>query len=215
MTLPFTGDAVATTIPTVVAHLRRGGLIGYPTETVYGLGGRVTDDAVRALAGLKGRPETKPFLVLISNVRMAEQLGLLFNDAARAMARAFWPGPLTLALPAAGAKLPAQLRGPDGGVAVRHTGQRDVARLIEALGEPITSTSANRPGSPPAPGADRLAEAFADDVAAGTLLVLDGGVLGNVPPSTLVDCTQPVPRLVREGAIPRAELRRAVGRLAP
>jgi L-threonylcarbamoyladenylate synthase len=98
---------------------------------------------------------------------------------------------------------------------VRHTSHPTVARLIDALGEPLTSTSANRPGTPPAPGADRLAEAFADAVAAGTLLVLDGGVLGNVPPSTLVDCTQPAPRLVREGAIPRAELRRAVGRLAP
>ena len=63
--------------------------------------------------------------------------------------------------------------------------------------------------------ADRIAEAFRDEIAAGALLVLDGGVLGNVPPSTLVDCTGPMPRMVREGAIPRAELRRAAGRLAP
>lgn len=215
MILPFAGADADQTIPRAVAHLRAGGLIGYPTETVYGLGGRVTRSAVAALARLKGRPEGKPFLVLISSLPMAEKLGLLFNDAARAMAHAFWPGPLTLALPTTGTRLPDQLRGPEGGVAVRHTSHATVARLIDALGEPITSTSANRPGSPPAPGADRLAEAFADAVAAGTLLVLDGGVLGNVPPSTLVDCTQPVPRLVREGAIPRSELRRAVGRLAP
>ncbi|MGH7590760.1 MAG: L-threonylcarbamoyladenylate synthase, partial [Gemmatimonadales bacterium] len=99
--------------------------------------------------------------------------------------------------------------------AVRHTSHADVARLIRALGEPLTSTSANRPGTPPAPGADRLAEAFGEAVASGQLLVLDGGVLGNVPPSTLVDCTGSVARLIREGAIPRTELRRAVGRLAP
>jgi L-threonylcarbamoyladenylate synthase len=215
MILPFTGSAASETIPRAVAHVRGGGLLGYPTETVYGLGGRVTAESVSALAQLKGRPEGKPFLVLISNLQMAEKLGLLFNDAARAMARAFWPGPLTLALPSTGTRLPDQLRGPEGGIAVRHTSHPTVARLIDALGEPLTSTSANRPGTPPAPGADRLAEAFADAVAAGTLLVLDGGVLGNVPPSTLVDCTQPAPRLVREGAIPRAELRRAVGRLAP
>ena len=67
--------------------------------------------------------------------------------------------------------------------------------------------------SPPAPGADRLVDLFSEEVEQGNLLVLDGGVLGNVPPSTLVDCTDPVPRLVREGAIPRPELRRAVGRL--
>ena len=215
MILPFTGVDVAATVPKAVAHVRKGGLLGYPTETVYGLGGRVTEEAVSGLARLKGRPEGKPFLVLVSSLQMAEQLGLLFNDAARAMARAFWPGPLTLALPSTGTRLPLQLRGPEGGVAVRHTSHPAVAELIRALGEPLTSTSANRPGTPPAPGADRLAEAFADAVAAGSLLVLDGGVLGNVPPSTLVDCTLAAPRLVREGAIPRAELRRAVGRLAP
>ena len=97
----------------------------------------------------------------------------------------------------------------------RHTSHAGIARLVAATGEPLTSTSANRPGDPPAPGADRIREVFAEEVERGELLVLDGGVLGNVPPSTLVDCTSPVPRLVREGAIPRAELRRAAGRLAP
>jgi L-threonylcarbamoyladenylate synthase len=213
--LPFTGADVAETIPKAIAHVRGGGLLGYPTETVYGLGGRVDAASVSALAQLKGRPDGKPFLVLVSSVRMAEDLGLLFNDAARAMARAFWPGPLTLALPSTGTRLPGQLRGPEGGIAVRYTGHPDVARLIRALGEPLTSTSANRPGTPPAPGADRLAEAFSAAVASGQLLVLDGGALGNVPPSTLIDCTGKVVRLIREGAIPRAELRRAVGRLAP
>ncbi|MGH7533610.1 MAG: L-threonylcarbamoyladenylate synthase [Gemmatimonadales bacterium] len=215
MILPFTGADVGATIPKAIAHIRGGGLLGYPTETVYGLGGRVDVESVRALARLKGRPDGKPFLVLVSDVPMAESLGLLFNDAARALARAFWPGPLTLALPSTGTRLPTQLRGPEGGIAVRHTSHADVARLIQDLGEPLTSTSANRPGTPPAPGADRLAEAFGDAVASGQLLVLDGGVLGNVPPSTLVDCTGSVARLIREGAIPRAELRRAVGRLAP
>lgn len=215
MILPFTGAEVARAIPKAVAHVRGGGLLGYPTETVYGLGGQVSAESVAALARLKGRPDGKPFLVLVDGIAMAEGLGLLFNDAARAMARAFWPGPLTLALPSSGTRLPPQLRGPEGGVAVRHTSHRAIAELITALGQPLTSTSANRPGTPPAPGADRLADAFADAVRSGQLLVLDGGVLGNVPPSTLVDCTATAPRLIREGAIPRTELRRAVGRLAP
>ena len=98
---------------------------------------------------------------------------------------------------------------------MRHTGHAGIARLVAALGYPLTSTSANRPGEPPAPGPDRITDAFRREIEEGTLLVLDGGVLGNVPPSTLVDCTGPVPRLVREGAIPRGELRRAAGRLAP
>jgi len=90
-----------------------------------------------------------------------------------------------------------------------------MARLIDRLGHPVTSTSANRPGSPPAPGADGVEALFPRAVQDGTMLVLDGGVLGNVPPSTLVDCTTPVSRIIREGAIPRAELRRRIGRLAP
>jgi L-threonylcarbamoyladenylate synthase len=118
-------------------------------------------------------------------------------------------------LPGGEGRLPDQLRGKEGGIAVRHTGHAAIARLVAALGYPLTSTSANRPGEPPAPGPERIGEAFRDEIAAGALMVLDGGVLGNVPPSTLVDCTGPMPRMVREGAIPRAELRRAAGRLAP
>jgi len=98
---------------------------------------------------------------------------------------------------------------------VRWTSHRGTARLVAALGEPLTSTSANRPGQAPAPGAEAIVRDFAAAVDQGTLLVLDGGVLGNSPPSTVVDCTQPAPRLVRPGALTVGELRRAVGRLAP
>lgn len=214
MILPFTGAAVDGAIATAVAHLRAGGLLAYPTETVYGLGGNVSPGAVRGVAALKGREPGKPFLLIIADPKMAEDLGLLFNASARALARAFWPGPLTLALPG-GPTLPEMLRGPEGGIAVRHTGHAGLARLVAAFGEPITSTSANRPGRPPAPGAEALSDEFGPEIAAGQLLVLDGGVLGRVPPSTLVDCTQEEPRLVREGAIPRDQLRRLVGRFAP
>jgi tRNA A37 threonylcarbamoyladenosine synthetase subunit TsaC/SUA5/YrdC len=79
----------------------------------------------------------------------------------------------------------------------------------------LTSTSANLPGSQPAPGAAAIVRDFRAAVDAGQLLVLDGGVLGNRPPSTVVDCTQPGARLVREGAVTLGELRRAAGRLAP
>lgn len=216
MILPFVSEAEqAAALPRAVAHLRGGGLLAYPTETVYGLGSLPTPEAVAALTRLKGRAPDKPYLLLISGRPMAEAWGLAFTAAASALARAFWPGPLTLVLPGGEGRLPAALRGAEGGIAVRHTSHPGIARLVAALDAPLTSTSANRPGEPPAPGVSALADAFREAVDAGELLVLDGGVLGNVPPSTVVDCTGPAPRMVRAGAVPVGEMRRAVGGLAP
>jgi L-threonylcarbamoyladenylate synthase len=214
--VPFrTDEEVAAALPRSVAHLARGGLLAYPTETVYGLGSRARAPEVQALARLKGRRADKPFLLLVADRAMAEAQGLAFTEGASALARAFWPGPLTLVLPGGGGRLPDLLRGPEGGIAVRWTSHRGIARLVKALGEPLTSTSANLPGAAPAPGAEAIARDFAPAVEAGTLLVLDGGVLGNSPPSTVVDCTRPTPRLIREGAITLAELRRSAGSFAP
>ena len=214
--VPFQSAAeITTAIPQVREHLAAGGLLGYPTETVYGLGSRAVTRDVEELASLKGRAPGKPFLLLISDRAMAEGQGLAFNASADALARAFWPGPLTLVLPGGSGRLPNLLRGPEGGFAVRWTSHAAIARLVAAMKEPLTSTSANVPGSQPAPGAAAIVRDFQEAVAAGRLLVLDGGVLGNRPPSTVVDCTQRDARLVREGAVTLAELRRAAGRLAP
>ncbi|HKI96413.1 MAG TPA: L-threonylcarbamoyladenylate synthase [Gemmatimonadales bacterium] len=200
--------------PVVKDHLGRGGLLAYPTETVYGLGSRARAADVAALAKLKGRPPRKPFLLLVASRAMVEDAGLVFNAAADALAEAFWPGPMTIILPG-GIGLPDVLRGPEGGVAVRWTSQPGMRTVIDRLGEPITSTSANRPGGPTAPGVGAIETTFEDAVTQGTLLILDGGTLGNVPPSTLIDCTTMPARLVREGAIPRDEVRARVGSLAP
>jgi len=201
--------------PAVAQHLRRQGLLGYPTETVYGLGCAADAPSVARLAALKGRRAGKPFLLLVAGRLMAEAAGLDFTPAAHALAEAFWPGPLTLVLRGGEGRLPDALRGPEGGFAVRHTSHRAVERLIALLGQPLTSTSANRPGQAPAAGAEQLVVLFQQAYDEGTLLVLDGGTLGNVPPSTIVDCTGPQPVMVREGALPRDELRAKVGRLAP
>ena len=216
MILSFHSPAdVEAAIPVVRTHLAGGGLLAYPTETVYGLGSAPDAASLAALAALKGRPARKPFLLLVSGRLMAEEYGLQFGAAARALSDAFWPGPLTLVLAGGEGRLPDGLRGPEGGIAVRHTSHRGIAALVAQLGFALTSTSANRPGEATAAGADGIVELFGDAIAAGRLLLLDGGVLGNVPPSTIVDCTGPVAVLIREGALPRGELRRAVGRLAP
>lgn len=216
MILPFfSPEDVVQALPAVRAQFESGGLIAYPTETVYGLGSAPSAPALQSLAALKRRPPRKPFLLLISGRPMAEAWGLVLNAAARALSDVFWPGPLTLVLPGGEGRLPDGLRGPEGGIAVRHTSHRGMAQLTAALNLPVTSTSANRPGSPPAPGAVGLELLFGEAIADGSLLVLDGGVLGNVPPSTIVDCTAAAPLMIREGALPRTLLRSAVGRLAP
>jgi len=201
--------------PAVAEQLGRHGLLGYPTETVYGLGCAADPRSLNRLAALKGRKAGKPFLLLVSSRLMAEAAGLVFTPAANALAEAFWPGPLTLVLRGGEGRLPDLLRGPEGGFAVRHTSHKAVERLIALLDRPLTSTSANVPGQAPAPGAEQLVALFRAAYDAGELMVLDGGTLGNVPPSTIVDCTKEQPRLVREGALPRTELRAKVGRSAP
>lgn len=205
--LAFVSEAeVRAAIPRVALHLEGGGLLAHPTETIYGLGSRPREQDVDLLAHLKGRPQGKPFLLLVSSGSMAERHGLLFTSSASTLAHRFWPGPLTLVLAGGEGRLPEALRGPEGGIAVRWTSHRGMMTLIGAIETPITSTSANRPGEATAPGADAIVEAFRGAVDDATLLVLDGGMLGSLPPSTVVDCTGAHPRLVREGAIPFSEL---------
>jgi L-threonylcarbamoyladenylate synthase len=214
--IPFrTADEVAAAIPEVVGHLVRRGLIGYPTETVYGLGSVVAPAAVDRLAALKGRAPGKPFLLLVADLAMLSGVGLRLTDAAERFAAAFWPGPLTLALPGGEGMLPDELRGPEGGVAVRWTSHQGIARLIKTLGSPITSTSANRPRQPPAMDGASLAETFEAAVREGALLVLDAGILAPSQPSTLVDCTGSAPRVIREGAIRFERLASIVPSLLP
>lgn len=196
----------------VAAHLRAGGLIAYPTETVYGLGSALVLDALERLAELKGGREAKPFLLLLE--RPEEAPGLEWNDCARTLAEAFWPGPLTLALRAEPGCYPARVIGAEGTVAVRASPHPAVQAIVAALGEPITSTSANLPGGAPATRTEEvlaLARALGDPV---DLWVLDGGALPASTPSTVVDCAAEPPRILREGAIAGARLRGAVENLA-
>jgi L-threonylcarbamoyladenylate synthase len=106
--------------------------------------------------------------------------------------------------------VPPKLRGPEGGIAVRWTSHPALARLIKAYGDPITSTSANRPRQPPAMSASEVVAAWPEQIALGHLRVLDGGRLTPSPPSTVVDCTGRLPRVIRPGAIPASVLRESV-----
>lgn len=213
--IPFRTPAeVAAAIPAVVTHLSRRGIIAYPTETIYGLGSSVSAAAVDRLSALKGRPAGKPFLLLVSAREMVAKVGLRLTDAGERLAAAFWPGPLTLVVPGGERTLPELLRGPEGGIAVRWTSHPGATRIVSVLGAPITSTSANRPRQEPAEDGPGVEAVFGDEVAAGTLLILDAGRLVASLPSTVIDCTGSVPRLVREGAVRATALRAVVPALA-
>jgi L-threonylcarbamoyladenylate synthase len=159
---------------------------------------------------MKRRPPARPFLLLISDSAMLSRLDLHLTSSAARLAARHWPGPLTLVLPGGEHRVPARLRGPEGGIAVRWTSHPALQRLIAAYGDPLTSTSANLPGLPPAMAASEIVEQWGDAVARGSLRVLDGGRLEPSPPSTVVDCTGRRPRVIRPGAIPAPVLREGV-----
>ena len=209
--VPFwSPEEIEASLAGTIAHLDAGQVLAYPTETVYGFGGSIDHDSVEALVRLKGRPPSKPFLILIEGSAMIARLDLhLPTDAAHLAAR-HWPGPLTLVLRGGDRRVPARLRGPEGGVAVRWTSHPGLARLLHAYGQPITSTSANRPGVPPAMTAAEIAEQWSDAIGRRILRVLDGGRLTPSSPSTVVDCTGRRPRVIRPGAISAATLRESV-----
>jgi L-threonylcarbamoyladenylate synthase len=182
-------------------------VLAYPTETVYGFGGAIDRESVDALIRLKGRPPGKPFLLLVDGAAMIDRLDLQLPSYAARFVANHWPGPLTLVLRGGEGRVPPRLRGPEGGVAVRWTSHPGIATIIRAHGEAITSTSANRPGVPPAQTAAEIVSQWPDAIARGVLRVLDGGRLVPSEPSTVVDCTGRHPRIIRPGAIPAAELR--------
>lgn len=177
--------------------LRHGGLVAFPTETFYGLGASATDAvAVRRVAQVKHRDEAKPLLVLVDSVAMAERVAAEVTPAARELMRRHWPGALTLVLRAR-ADLPRELTAGTETIGVRLSPHPIARGLVSALRGPVTAPSANLEGAaPPATAADVLR------VFAGAIdLVLDGGPTPGGLPSTVVDVTGAIPRVLRPGAV--------------
>ena len=192
----------------VIEQLAAGGLIAYPTETVYGLGGAVTHAAVERVRACKGGEPGKPLIALVASVDAVS--GLRWTAAARELARLFWPGPLTLVLEDPLGIFPPGVRGEDThAVGVRVSPHPLVARLVEGLGGPLTSTSLNVPGESPAASGGEALEVVRR-LGAREVLVLDAGTLSPSRSSSVVDCTGEVPVVIREGAVPTSRLRCAV-----
>jgi L-threonylcarbamoyladenylate synthase len=187
--------------------LRAGGLVAFPTETVYGLGASALDE--RAVAGIfaaKERPSTDPLIVHLAALDDLPTVAVHIPPLARTLASAFWPGPLTLVLPRAVAVPPAVSAGRDT-VAVRIPAHPVALALIQATGIPIAAPSANRFGhTSPTTAAHVLA-----DLEGRIDMVLDGGPTPIGLESTVLDLTTPVPTVLRPGGVSREALAAVVG----
>ena len=192
-------------LATILEHLRGGGLLAYPTETVYGFGGVPSESVVSKLAALKGRSAGQPMLMLIPDKEIVSHL--TWTAEAAELADVFWPGPVTLILSDPEDRFPLGIRGDSGAVAIRVSPHPVVSAVVGGLGGPIVSTSANRPGEPPALDAHHALESAEAMGAGEELWVLDGGTLPASPPSTIVDCSGAVPIVVREGTVPLGRVR--------
>ena len=198
-------DLLARHIRAAAEALRRGGLVAYPTETFYALGALAGDArAVQRLAHAKGRPDGKPLPLLAADLAAVEQVAVLEGAAARLAAR-FWPGPLTLVLPARPG-LPEEVSAGTGTVGIRVPGAEVARALAREAHGPLVSTSANLAGgSPPVRAADIDAE-----LRARLDHVLDGGATPGGLASTVVAVEGGSLRVLRAGAVPAAELERAL-----
>ena len=185
--------------------LRAGGVIAFPTDTVYGLGADARSAAaVRSIYKLKIRDPRKPLPILVESLASARVLGR-FSRGALALARAFWPGPLTLVLKPTAAGRRAAQGFPSLGLRVPgHDGLRGVLRAARV---PFASTSANRSGEPECRDTAAVAAAFPEGLAA----VLDGGTVRGKP-STVVDFTGEQPVLLREGRLRWSQVLRTLKR---
>lgn len=218
--MPIIRPATSEAIAEACRRLRRGELVAFPTETVYGLGGAALDEAaVRRIFDVKGRPTDNPLIVHVGSETEAEALAVEWDSRARALVRRFWPGPLTLVVPAAAA-IPTAVTAGRGTVALRQPAQPAALELLRTFGGPIAAPSANRSGHVSPTCAAHVASEFPDH----DLLILDAGpsavgiestVLA-LPPSKgrqpmPTDSGAASPRLLRPGFVTREAIEEVIG----
>jgi L-threonylcarbamoyladenylate synthase len=196
MIIKLTDENLDEVINEAIAILKKGGIIAYPTETFYGLGAKYDmDSALKRLYEIKKRPQEKTMPLIIGSI---EELSLVtdsLNESARRLMDKFWPGPLTIIFRARSGL--SEYIVSEGKVAVRIPGESFALRLAKAAGFPITSTSANISGMPPADSASMVSDYFGEKVD----LIIDGGKTKGRLPSTIVDITGDISKTLRRGAI--------------
>lgn len=187
--------------------LREGGLVAFPTETVYGLGGdALNPQASMKIYGAKGRPSDNPLIVHIADMEDLEKIVTHIPKAAKILAENFWPGPLTMILPK-GERIPFETTGGLNSVAVRMPDNDTALRLIRAGGGFVAAPSANTSGRPSPTTAGHVAEDLGERID----MIVDGGPVGIGIESTIVDLTESIPTILRPGYISLQDLRAVLG----
>lgn len=182
--------------------LRRGGLVAFPTDTLYALGANALDPAaIERVLTVKGRHHGKPLSVLVPSAEAGAVLAASLPDGAQALMRAFWPGALTVVVRAS-AKIPSVLTAATGTVGLRMPAGAVAQALLTAFAGPIIGTSANKTGAADPADAKTVQKAIGGQID----LILDGGRVALGVPSTVIDCTAEPARILREGAIARTAL---------
>ena len=191
-----------------VRRLREGGLVAFPTETVYGLGADARNPkALERLYRVKGRPESHPVIVHVADLEGARACASTFSPLAEQLGARFWPGPLTLILPRA-AWVSDLVTGGQGSVGVRVPAHPLALQLLKAFGGPIAAPSANRFGKVSPTTAAHVRADLESDVD----LILDGGACLVGVESTIVDVRSKDPLILRPGGLSRQDLENEVGR---
>lgn len=195
---PFAEAEKSESIDLITEMCGRGGVIVYPTETFYAIGGDALNSKLgRKLSQIKNRPADKPFPTLVGNFSTLKKLVAKWPDGAQEIAERFWPGALTLVLPGR-SKLPAAIIAPDNSIAVRWSSHPLLHEIAEALNTPLISTSANLSTQPPT----RKARDLAPEILAQTdLLIIADSDNPDPRPSTIVDARTIPPTILRQGKI--------------
>ncbi len=189
--------------------IKNGGLVGFPTETVYGLGANALEgEAVKKIFAAKGRPSDNPLIVHISRIEQWKTLVTEIPENALKLAEAFWPGPLTVILDKTSA-VPYETSGKLETVAVRMPGDETARRLIDAAGVPIAAPSANTSGKP----SPTTAKHVFDDMNGRIDAIIDGGNCGVGVESTVITLATEVPTLLRPGGITPEMLESVLGEI--
>lgn len=209
----LTSEDIDIVAPIVLESIANNGIIAYPTETVYGLGGGIDSLSLDNLTAYKGRDADKRYLLVISNPEMLKQLHVEIPMEAEILVKAFWPSALTIVFKVQESKrhlIDSRLLGENGGIAVRQTGHKLLRKLIDRIGGPITSTSANSSGQVSARSIDEIQTLPKLDTRGNPVHLLDGGTLPPSKSSTIVDCSGPNPVLIREGAVALESIKRVI-----